>query len=191
MGTTAENRDAIYYLRTIRAGLGLVAQLRTGSEEEQMALIQAGADWISPVGASSDLLATLLLSLWNRRMPRSSPSVGARYSAQWRHGEWSLEDQAWTLMCPARIRVGLTSSERGLLMALFESPNLSAPYDALSAAINMAQNVPLAHNAHTRLGVLVSRLRSKCRRHGVDLPIRVLPNFGYMFVALEQSMSAR
>lgn len=183
MGTSAENRNAVFYLRTIQAELGLIAQLRTDSEEEQMGLIQAGVDWTCPVGASCDLIATMLLSLWDRRMSSSQvlPEAAPR-----RRGGWVLTEYAWVLKDPLGVRVSLTSSERALLVALFDAPGLGATYEVLTAAVDLAQNLEPTTGARTRLGVLVSRLRSKCSRHDVDLPIRVMQNRGYMFAAQEE-----
>lgn len=180
VGTPAENRNMAFYLRTTHAALGLIVQLRTGSEEEQMSLIQAGVDWMCPVGASRDLVATMLLSLWNRRRPISPDcdSVTVR-----RCGGWALTGYAWMLEDPDGARVSLTSSERALLMTLFDAPDLSATHDDLIAAINRARDLAPGTGPRTRLGVLVSRLRSKCRHNGMDLPIRVMHNLGYMFAA--------
>lgn len=186
MGASAENRHVAYCLRTIRAELGLVAQLQTGSEEEQMGLIQAGVDWTCSVGASHDLIATMLLSLWDRRMPSSQ---GSPEAAPRRRNGWILTEYAWMLQDPLGVRVSLTTSERALLVALFDTPGLGATYEALIAAINLAQNLTPTTGPRTRLGVLVSRLRSKCNRHGMTLPIRVMPNWGYMFAAPEEALT--
>lgn len=180
MGASAENRRAAFYLRTLRPKLGLVAQLQTGSEEEQMGLIQAGVDWTCPVGASRDLIATMLLSVWDRRLP---PSQHQSDDAPRRCGDWALTEYAWMLRDPLGIKVSLTSSERALLVTLFDAPGMGATYEALIAAVNLAQNLTPTTGPRRRLGVLVSRLRSKCGRHGMSLPIRVMHNRGYMFVA--------
>lgn len=181
-GTSAENRHAVFYLRTMRARLGLVVQLQTGSEEEQMGLIQAGVDWMYPVGASCELVATMLLSLWHRPVP--APEQPSQISAAARRcGDWALTEHAWILEDPKGSRVSLTSSERALLITLFDAPELSATHKALMTAINQARDLPPDTGPRTRLGVLVSRLRSKCHRHDMDLPIRVMHNMGYMFAA--------
>lgn len=182
MGASAENRNAVFYLRTMQARLGLLVQLQTGSEEEQMSLIQAGVDWMCPVGASCELMATMLLSLWNRPAPVSAQLSQASAAAR-RRGDWALTEYAWMLEDPQGLRVSLTSSERALLITLFDAPELSATHEALITAINQARDLPLGTGPRTRLGVLVSRLRSKCRRHGMNLPIRVMHNLGYMFAA--------
>lgn len=181
MGTSAENRNAVFCLRTMQASLGLIAQLRTDSEEEQIGLIQTGVDWVCPVGASSELMATMLLVLWNRAVPPAQ--LNQTNAAARRRGDWALTEYAWVLEDPRGLRVSLTSSERALLITLFDAPELSAPHETLIAAINQARNLPTSTGPRTRLGVLVSRLRSKCRRHGMDLPIRVMHNLGYMFAA--------
>lgn len=180
MGASIENRNAIFYLRTLQARLGVLAQLQTGSEEEQMSLIQAGADWLCPVGASSDLVATMLLSLWQR--PLLATPVEVETAAR-QCGEWALTEYDWILQDPRGVRVSLTASERALLITLFDGPENSATHDALIAAVNQARDLPSGTGPRTRLGVLISRLRSKCRRRGMDLPIRVIHNKGYMFAA--------
>lgn len=180
MGKSAENRNTVFYLRTTQARLGLLAQLRTGSEEEQIDLIQAGVDWIYPVGASCGLVATMLLSLWNRPRSESSTQMSA---ATRRHEGWILAEYAWILQDPQGLRVRLTSSERAVLLVLFDAPDLSATHEVLLAAVNQARNLPPGAGLRTRLSVLMSRLRSKCRRQGMDLPIRVIHNLGYMFAA--------
>lgn len=186
MGSSAENRAVVFYLRTIRAELGVIAQLQSGSEEEQMGLIQAGADWIFPVSASRDLIATMLLSLWDRRMqaPLEQPEAEPR-----RRGGWALTEYAWVLNEPSGVRISLTTSERALLVTLFDSPELTATYAALAAAVDFTQSLDARSSPRRRLGVLVSRLRSKCSRQGVDLPIRVLQNQGYMFVVSDEVLA--
>lgn len=194
MGTSVENRNAIFYLRTQQARVGVLAQLQTGSEEEQMSLIQAGADWLCPVGASSDLVSTMLLSLWQQPLLAApvEPDTAARQC-----GGWALTEYDWILQDPRGIRVSLTASERALLITLFDAPERSATHDALIAAVNHARDLPPGMGPRTRLGVLISRLRSKCRHRGMDLPIRVIHNKGYMFAGsvdgpeLDEAANAR
>lgn len=177
MGASAQNRNAAVWLREAQPSLGLIAMLQTGTEEEQMALIQAGVDWICPVGASNDLLITMLLSLWKRRMAHKPADDGSRQC-----GDWSLVENGWTLKGPEGRRVGLTVSERALLMTLFEAPGLSASYEELLAAVNHALGSGPEADRKTRVGVMISRLRKKCQRQGVVLPIRSMQNQGYVFV---------
>lgn len=177
MAASAQNRNAAVWLRATLPDLGLIALLQTGTEEEQMALIQAGVDWICPVGASNDLLVAMLLSLWKRRMAGKPAANAAR-----QHGDWSLVENGWTLKGPEGQRVGLTVSERAVLMALFEAPELSASYEELLAAVNHALGCGPETDRKTRVGVMISRLRKKCQRHDMVLPIRSMQNQGYVFV---------
>ena len=177
MGESAQNRNAAAWLREAQPALGLIALLRSGTEEEQMALIQAGVDWVCPAGASNDLLIAMLLSLWKRRMAHRPVGGGTMQC-----GDWSLVENGWTLKGPEGQRVGLTVSERALLMTLFEAPGLSASYEELLAAVNHALGAGPEADRKTRVGVMVSRLRKKCLRQGVVLPIRSMQNQGYVFV---------
>ncbi|MBV6272483.1 helix-turn-helix domain-containing protein [Alcaligenaceae bacterium CGII-47] len=178
MGTATQNRHASHYLRTVRAELGLVAQLCTDSEDEQVGLIQAGIDWMYPAQGSTQLMVAMLLSLWNRRMAMSRHRPGAPAR---RCGGWVLAGHGWILEDPQGLGVSLTASERALLMALFAAPGLTVSHETLITATNRARNPASSTGPRTRLTVLVSRLRTKCRHHGVVVPIRVMHKLGYMF----------
>ena len=93
-------------------------------------------------------------------------------------------------MSPDGKRVRLTSSERGFILTIVQQPDMCASHDVLIDHL-----WPDAQNAkgggRERMNVMMSRLRQKFKRKGLELPIRALHGNGYMFYGpfLEQRYS--
>lgn len=93
--------------------------------------------------------------------------------------KWRLSDRGWTLVDPSGVQIPLTTAEREFINRLFATPAkrigraelMSAPEDG----------APDATSASRYIDVLVSRLRRKAQQAGVDLPVRSIHRWGYMF----------
>lgn len=180
VGSQDQNCSAVASLRALHSGTGIVALVEPNSETAIIQALQVGADNCCPITGSTRLLAAILLRLFHRAgklgaMPLISPTGDAKAEV------WSLQDQAWVLVSPAGSRIGLTTGERAFLTTLLGADDLRATHkqliDALSASY--ASDAPLALQG--RLGVLVSRLRRKCADAGIDIPLKSVHNWGYMF----------
>ncbi|AHV92483.1 response regulator transcription factor [Bordetella holmesii] len=85
---------------------------------------------------------------------------------------WSLSDTRRTLFGPYGVTLPLTPIEGRFLARLFSSPG---------CCVRRGANAQGMQSRH--MDVLVSRLRSKARRAGVDLPLHAVRHWGYIFLA--------
>lgn len=176
MGSGPPALEAAGWLRARLPGACLVALPRTAAEDERMAWLRMGVDWICLPGDSADLVAAVLLALWRRHLgaaPGSAPRT---------HAGWTLRGYAWTLEGPDGARMGLTAGELAVLSVLFDAPGLSARHAELRAALEDAYGrAPDAGRPLARLGVVINRMRAKGRRAGLAIPIRAVRGHGYVF----------
>jgi DNA-binding response OmpR family regulator len=179
-GTQDENCSAAASLRALHSGTGIVSMVEPDSETAVIQALQVGADNCCPVTGSTRLLAAILLRLFHRAgkvqaMSRRSPADAAQSEV------WSLQDQAWVLVSPQGVRIGLTTGERAFLTTLLRVDDLRATHKQLIDAISASYATDASLAQQGRLGVLVSRLRRKCTDSGIDIPLKSVHNWGYMF----------
>ena len=93
--------------------------------------------------------------------------------------KWRLADRGWTLVDPNGVKIPLTTAEREFINRLFATPaKRIGRADLMSASEDGA---PDAASASRYIDVMVSRLRRKAQQAGVDLPVRSIHRWGYMF----------
>ncbi len=174
-----ENCSAAASLRALHSGAGIVSMVEPDSETAVIQAMQVGADNCCPSTGSTRLLASMLLRLFHRAGKVQAATPQPLVSLQ--PDIWSMQEQAWVLVSPQGIRIRLTTGERAFLTTLLAAPELRATHKQLIDAVNSsyAQAVPLTQPG--RLGVLVSRLRRKFTDHGIDIPLKSVHNWGYMF----------
>lgn len=185
---TEQNTAAASYLRAMHPELGVVALAESVSDSDAIRLLQSGVDAISSPSPSGALLAAVLFRILERTgmLPGLLKPVSSMKAAQ--HAimtparGWFLSEQDWTLNSPDGSCIPLTTGERAFMSALLAAPNLRASHADLLLAVNRAYSVSnAADQRHSRLSVLVSRLRNKCELHTTDLPLKSVHRWGYMF----------
>lgn len=174
-------------------GLSLVGHLRQTERTEHMGLVmltaRGGIEDRRQGSAVADLyfvkpvdlveLGAALTNLGRRvRGARWSQSVAGPQAAEAAPaGEWTLVDDGWTLVSPARLRLSLTVSERVFLGELVASPVTPVSREVLAQALG---GDPYEFDFH-RLDTLASRLRKKALDQGITLPLRAVRGVGYLF----------
>lgn len=205
-GRDSDAVTTVMTLRTLQPGLGVVAQVQLDDEERLIRLLQVGIDLYWPAGGSPELLLALVLRLMRRPGPESQAVAQAPSSripdtdtdsaptatdasdrtgrrSRQHPGSWQLVEQGWVMCSPDGQSVPLTTGERAFLTTLLNSPQHKATHAELIAAVNAAYNQVEGRTHQSRLGVMVSRMRSKFEKAGVPLPLRSIHNWGYMFVS--------
>jgi len=184
-----ENCTAATYLRTLYPNVGIVVIADSKNDETLAQILQSGADYYCLRDSATPLLVAILFRLLWRMgdaakplaRPASAPAVQLPKQAE--HA-WSLQEQAWVLVSPEGVNIPLTTGERAFLTALLAAPEKRATHQQLIDAVNgvYAQDAPPTHPG--RLGVLISRMRKKFSEHGIDMPLRSVHNWGYMFTGV-------
>jgi len=90
--------------------------------------------------------------------------------------QWTLSSQGWRLTAPGGKTVRLTAKERELMAWFRKSPDLFLSHDMIEDPDFQA-----TFGNRGLLCTLISRLRQKCNRHGMTLPIRSRHRKGYLF----------
>lgn len=156
--------DLIAALRLAAPEAAVVWQAREVTAVERVAALDAGADACPPAGMESLEWDALLRNLYRR----------ARRSA----GSWRVDAPARVLAGPAGERLPLTARERAFFVRLLDAPGHCLhrerffPRDARGDPLDGAR----------RVDVLVSRLRSKARRHNIELPVLAVRGWGYILL---------
>lgn len=185
-GQHPDNCIAASYLRTLCPAIGILAMLAENDETACLQLMQSGADNYCRRDASFELLLATVLRLLARMGANFSlPANAAELAAVGQppeSGHWQLLEQGWVLAGPQDQRIPLTTGERAFMTTLFTQPGLRAEHKQLIAAVNTSYALDADTSRQGRLGLLVSRLRRKCREHGItDIPLKSLHSWGYMF----------
>lgn len=177
-GAHADNCAAANYLRTLYPALGIVAVADLASHLEPVQVLQSGADSIFPLNAEAPLLPAILFRLlWRMSQSSGMAAPPARSAAP----RWSLQDQAWVIVSPDGERVPLTTGERAFLSILMGATGARATHAELTDAVNAAYALAPQPLHKGRLGVLVSRMRRKFNEQGVNMPLKSVHRWGYMF----------
>ena len=177
-GTHLDNCAAANYLRTLYPGLGIVAVADFASQLEPLQVLQSGADSIFPLNAEAPLLSAILFRLlWRikQRWADATPPVAAGVPG------WQLQEQAWVIVSPDGKRIPLTTGERAFLSTLMAAGGARASHAELTDAVNAAYALGPQALHKGRLGVLVSRMRRKFDEQGINMPLKSIHRWGYMF----------
>jgi two-component system, OmpR family, response regulator len=178
-GSFGDNCAGAAGLRAQYPDIGIVALVVSPSQDQWAQVLQSGADSYCPKNASDRLLSATVFRLLSR-MGRTDQSQATRHDLP-AHGGWSLDEQAWVVVDPTGVRVALTTGERAFLLTLFNAADLRAEHAKLIAAVDACSETASHATSRVRLGVLVSRLRQKFRRRGINLPLKSVHRWGYMF----------
>lgn len=172
------NCESAQLVTTLYPECVVISLLDDLNEESLITALQSGADACCLRQASVALLSSILYSLLRRR--RSvEPAFGVQEQPQ---EPWYLTQQAWVLEGPQGCSLPLTTAERAFLLYLTKQPEMRASYaDLIHSVDPQSEELPV-RVSQARLGVLVSRLRRKLQnRHGLELPVKALHKWGYMF----------
>ena len=177
-GRGPDGAAAVSAVRALSSTVGIVVTLERDDDASMTNLLKKGADVCSYPCASPDLwLAKITSLLW--RVGLCPPETNFTSETS---GRWLLIKRGWAIRAPGGQIVSLTTGERAFLTTLLNAPHQQATHDELIAAVNAAYNYSTGHTHQSRLGVMVSRMRSKFKKAGVPLPLKSRHNWGYMFV---------
>lgn len=186
-----DDRDAELLIAYLRASTqaGIIALMPRSNADHRTHTLLVGADLCLPANVSARELAAHVLAL-QRRL-----GGGARFAPQPGPGprgvdepiavapptdaRWHLLNNDWELVSPDGVHVPLTHNERRLVGTLANDPSAVLSRPQLAAALSDA----LQEIKATSINMLVSRLRSKARHLGTEVPLGVLPGRGYTLTA--------
>lgn len=176
-GGHTENCAVATYLHAMHPSVGIAAMIDGLDDAPAIQLLQSGVDNMCLRSASTALMVAILCRLLGRVSRHEVGQILARAPSK----GWSLQDQGWVLVSPDGIRIPLTTGERAFLAMLIGAPDMCATHEQLLEAVNSsyAHAEPAARPG--RLGVLVSRLRRKFTQHDIEMPLKSVHNWGYMF----------
>lgn len=164
---------AVSRLRTINPNIGIIVLCTNLDEQFLVQLLHGGVDGYAPIHASDSLILALVNSVWRRQ---SQLVRGPHFEER----VWTLTAKGWVLVSPKGQRIDLTTTERRLLIGLFSQPERRADHftllDVLASPGSRADGA-----GQNRLGVIISRLKKKAENKQVQLPLRSVHRWGYMF----------
>jgi len=184
-----ENCMAATYLRTLYPNAGVVVIADSKSDKALAQILQSGADYYCLRDSATPLLVAILFRLlWRmgdaaKPLARSASAPAVQLPEQTEHA-WSLQEQAWVLVSPKGVNIPLTTSERAFLTTLLAAPEKRATHQQLIDAVNEVYTEDPLPTSPGRLGALISRMRKKFSEHGIDMPLRSVRNWGYMFTGV-------
>lgn len=189
-GSSAQNAMVCAYIKSCRPDVPVACVADPGDESELASVLDAGASlYLAPTSGPVLLLAVVrrLLAMATGGKDKvfrlaPSPDVSA--------GGWRLLEAQSVLAAPSGERIVLTTIERRVLRLLFAGPPTGLSHDALLHALNHGPEsaFPGRDNfGRTRLSVMFSRLRRKCGRHGLSLPVASVHGWGYQFTGFDSS----
>ncbi|MBV7482880.1 winged helix-turn-helix domain-containing protein [Bordetella sp. BOR01] len=148
--------------------------------DARVAALNAGADTICSLNVDVRELSALgRAQVRLRQGGLPPPPVGGQ--------RWLLISGGRVLAGPRGQRLPLTFTESAFFLRLLAAPGHCLPRDSLVAA-------PVAgmqgHHSTRSVDVLVSRLRSKAQRLGVELPLLAVRQWGYIFLVDSASGAA-
>lgn len=191
-GTQAENCAYAMQLRLRHARVGLLATLDPRADDSlALELVHSGVDGYCSPAATQALLSALLHRLWWRVAGEAAATPAAVPPPERPPDDrWAMLEQGWVMLSPGGQRLPLTTGERAFVLALLAAPGRRASHRDLIDAINQGYALEDGPLSLSRLGVMVSRLRRKFSRHGLDLPLKSMHSWGYMFTGLVRDESA-
>ncbi|GAB1577242.1 response regulator transcription factor [Bordetella petrii] len=156
-------------------GAVLIALVDAEAVGPRVLALEAGADACCTVQVDIRELSALARALYRRREDRAPRPDG-------RGPAWQLIGGGRVLAGPAGQRLPLTFTESAFLLRLLSTPGHRLPRERLIAAANGAAHIGQSPRS---VDVMVSRLRAKAQRLGVELPLLAVRQWGYMFLADE------
>jgi|SRR5690625_124442 len=162
-------------LRSINQQIGVILLTPVLDENFIIQVMHGGADGYALGNASDSLILALVNNVWRRL------NTLTQLEAQ-NENPWSFTAKGWVLMSPRGERIDLTTTERQLLDTLFSQPGRRADHRTLLNALEDGESTSLS-SGQNRLGVIISRLKKKASTLGIELPLRSVHRWGYMFAA--------
>ncbi|HLS16948.1 MAG TPA: winged helix-turn-helix domain-containing protein [Paenalcaligenes sp.] len=160
-------------LRTANQNVGIIVLSSSLDEQFMVQLLHSGVDGYALSEASDSLVLALVNNVWRRisnyarlELLQSTP--------------WTLTSRGWVLISPSGQRLDLTTTERQLLTALFSQPGRRADHQTLLSALSDTSQSPQG-SGQNRLGVIISRLKKKADARNIEVPLRSVHRWGYMF----------
>lgn len=136
-----------------------------------------GADICLPFNIDPQEAAAIVRAACRRR--QNNAALPAQPALPEPLPTWRLEGNGRILVGPQGQQLPLTSSEREFFVRILSMPGYRLPRQRILANTETGQQ---AQQAMRSVDVLVSRLRSKAARMGVELPLLAVRCWGYMFV---------
>ncbi|MDM9560896.1 winged helix-turn-helix domain-containing protein [Bordetella petrii] len=155
-------------------GAVLIAMADAEAVGPRVLALDAGADACCTVQVDIRELSALGRALCRRREARPARPAGPAPA-------WQLTSGGRVLAGPAGQRLPLTLTESVFLLRLLSTPGHRLPRERLVTASGEAH----AEQSPRSVDVMVSRLRAKAQRLGVELPLLAVRQWGYMFLADE------
>jgi len=170
--------DGLTIAANLRASsdIGIVMLTACGDTDDRVQGLLGGADayLVKPVEIR-ELVATLK-SLARR--------LGVERSALPPTNGWMLVLDGWSLRTPGGVEISLTASERDVLHAVMDTPDLPVSRETLITRLGHDTDYYLPH----RLDMLISRLRRKVLENaGTPLPLRAVRGAGFAFSSTRNS----
>jgi len=148
-----------------------------GSPYARAHTMDLGADICLPFNTDPQEAAAIVRAACRRRQGDSAvPAPSAMPTSP---PAWRLENSGRTLVGPQGQRLPLTGSEREFFVRILSMPGYRLPRQRIVADMEASGQ---GTQALRSVDVLVSRLRSKAARMGVNLPLLAVRCWGYMFV---------
>lgn len=161
--------------------IGIVVLTRFESTDDVVRCLTSGADTCLAYPVDFRELAATLISV-HRRIAGTLPRAKAATR------QWQLTDHGWLLRTPDGQEVPLTTSERILLLELFNASGVAVSRDKLIHALGHDTDYYLDQ----RLDMLVSRLRRKVLELvAANLPLTTVRGVGYLLSPQAQESPAR
>lgn len=186
-GDPIQNAMVCAYIKNGWPGVPVACVADPACEAELAAVLDAGADlYLAPAAGQVLLMAVVrrLLALVKGNGGYAGGAVAPDVSA----GGWRLLESSSVLAAPSGERIRLTTVERRVLRVLFAAPATGLSHDALLLALRQghgAEDVSRHAFGRTRLSVMFSRLRLKCARQGLALPVASVHGWGYQFTGCD------
>lgn len=187
-GSAMQNAMTYAYVKSCCPGVPVACVANPDNESELVSLLDAGVSlYLAPTAGPMLLLAIIrrLLAIatgvqGHMSQPVQVPEVSA--------GGWRLLESQSVLVAPSGERIALTTIERRALRLLFAGPHTGLSHDALVHALNHGPDTAASGRqafGRTRLSVMFSRLRRKCARRGLALPVASVHGWGYQFTGFD------
>jgi|SRR5690625_168278 len=162
-------------LRSINQQVGVIILCPLIDESFLIQMLHSGVDGYGLTSASDPLILALVNNVWRRISTVTKP-------LEVTENTWHLTAKGWVLLSPHGERISLTTTERQLLYVLLKQPGRRADHRTLLNALEGGPETPIS-SGQNRLGVIISRLKKKAEAENIDMPLRSVHRWGYMFAA--------
>lgn len=187
-GNPIQNAMVCAYIKNGWPAVPVACVADPSNEAELAAVLDAGADLYLAPGAGQVLLMAVVRRLLALVKGNGSYLAGGAVAPDVSAGGWRLLESRSVLIAPSDERIKLTAVERRVLRVLFAAPAAGLSHDALLLALRQghdAEDTSRHDFGRTRLSVLFSRLRRKCARQGLALPVASVHGWGYQFTGCD------